>query len=72
MTSEWLHVFPISVKNKGARESSVVTSTVLKIERYVSPWIELIGFQQSMQIERGYQTAISKFEMFENFKNMGK
>ena len=31
--------------------------------------IEPIGFQRNMQIDRGYQTAISDLILFENFEN---
>ena len=41
----------------------VVTSAVLKIEP--------TGFRQNMQIEHDYQTAISYFEIVENFENWG-
>ena len=41
----------------------VVTNTVLRIEP--------IGFQQKMNIEHGYQTAILDFQFFENFEING-
>ena len=41
----------------------VVTNTVLRIEP--------IGFQQKMNIEHGYQTAILDFQFFENFEIYG-
>ena len=43
----------LGVKSQGI----IVTSTVFKIEP--------IAFQQNMQIEHGYQTAISDFDFFE-------
>ena len=62
MTSEWRHVLPISVKirARGNRRHEYSFQD------------EPIGFQHNMQIEHGYQTAISDFEIFENFENLGK
>ena len=50
MTSEWRYIFPISVKNEGARESS--SRVVLKIE-------------QNMQIKHGYQAVVSDLDFSE-------
>ena len=61
MTLEWRHVVPNLVGSRGGRESSQVQMQ-----------IELIGYEENMQIECGYQTAILDFWIFRNFGNLVK
>ena len=59
MASEWRHVFPFLYRNKCLRET---------LSRKQFKKIEEIGFQQKVENEPFYKTAISNFIFFRNFE----